>query len=143
MLILYQMNSWHCRHLDYILSFAQALTDTGAYLKIPTGFDIENNDRKDVSDEYYLKLLKNYYETKDTAANQFNVLQKAFKQYSFQHNTDIDLCLFTRNNCIIIIHAGDYLIFYENQKIFNELIESLKDDFKLTDEGDLETFLDT
>ena len=63
------MNSWHCRHLDYILSFAQALTDTGAYLKIPTGFDIENNDRKDVSDEYYLKLLKNYYETKDTAAN--------------------------------------------------------------------------
>ena len=35
----------------------------------------------------------------------------------------------------------DCLIFYKKKEILIELIESSKNDFKLTDEGDLESFL--
>ena len=55
----------------------------------------------------------------------------------------IDPCLFTRNNCIIIMHIDDCLIFYKNKKVLEDLIESLKGDFNLTNKGDLEAFLST
>ena len=79
MLILYQMNGWHCRHLDYVLAFTQVPTDTDLYLKILTGFHIEDKENNDISDEYCLKLLKNCYSTKDATANWFNVLQRALQ----------------------------------------------------------------
>ena len=77
MLILHQMNRWQCRHLDYVLAFAQAPTDTHVHLKIPTGFHAQNKDGVDASDEYCLKLLKNCYGAKDAAANW--LLQKALE----------------------------------------------------------------
>ena len=69
MLILHQVNNWKCCHLDYVLAFTQALTDTDVYLRIPAGFHIEDKDGDDISDQFYLKLLKNCYSTKDAAAN--------------------------------------------------------------------------
>ena len=60
-LILYQINKWKCRHLDYIL------------------FSCRERNGYDVSDQCYLKLLKNYYGTKDAAANWFAVLQKSLE----------------------------------------------------------------
>ena len=53
----------------------------------------------------------------------------------------IDLYLFTRKDCIIVTYVDDYLIFYKKKEILTQLIESLKDDFKLMDKGDLESFL--
>ena len=32
-------------------------------------------------------------------------------------------------------------MFYKNDKVLKDLISSIEDDFRLTDEGDLETFL--
>ena len=141
MLILHQVNNWKCRHLDYVLAFTQAPTDTDVFLRIPAGFHVENEDGVDITDSYCLKLLKNCYGTKDAAANWFAVLQKALEDRGFQQCTDIDPCLFTRSDCIIITYVDDCLIFYKNDEIFKELIKSLEDEFKLTDEGDLETFL--
>ena len=69
MMILHMMNGWHCRHLDYVLAFTQASTDTDVFLRIPTGYHVENQDGEDISDRYCLKLMKNCYGTKDAAAN--------------------------------------------------------------------------
>ena len=102
---------------------------------------MQDNDGNDVSSDYCLKLLKNCYGTKDAAANWFSMLQKALKQHGFKQNAEVDPCLLTRNNCIIIKHTDDYLIFCKNKRVLEELIESLKDKFKLTNKGDLETFL--
>ena len=124
-----------------MLAFTQAPTDTDVHLRIPTGFHVQDNNGNDVSNECCLKLLKNCYGTKDAAANWFSVLQKTLEQRSFKQNAEVDPFLFTRNDCIIIACVDDYLIFYKNKRALDELIESLKDEFKLTNEGDLETFL--
>ena len=39
------------------------------------------------------------------------------------------------------MYVDYYLIFYKNNKVLEELIISLEDEFKLMDEGNLETFL--
>ena len=135
------MNGWHCRNLDYVLTFTQAPTETHVHLRVPTGFHTQDNNGNNVSNEHFLKLLKNCYGAKDAAANWFSVLQKALEQRGFKQNVDVDPCLFTRSDCIIITHVDDCLVFFKNKRTLNELIESLKDEFKFTDEGDLETFL--
>ena len=43
---------------------------------------------------------------------------------------------------MIIVHADDCLMFYERKIVLNELVKSLKDDFKLTNKSNLEVFLD-
>ena len=127
--------------MDHELAFAQAPTDTDACLRIPTGFHMQDDNGNDVSNECCLKLLKNCYGTKDAAANWFSVLQKSLEQRGFKQNVEVDPCLFTRNDCIIVACVDDRLVFYKNKRVLDELIESLNDEFKLTDEGDLETFL--
>ena len=92
------------------------------YLRIPAGFHIENENDDNILDEYCLKLLKNCYSTKDAAANWFAVLQKALENQGFQQYVNIDPCLFTRNDCIIITYVDDYLIFYKNDKVLDESI---------------------
>ena len=62
-------DGWKCRHLDYVLAFTQAPTDTDVRLKTPTSFHVEDSDGNDVSDEFYVKLLKNCYGSSDTAAH--------------------------------------------------------------------------
>ena len=37
MLILHKINGWDCRHLNYVLAFAQAPTDADVFLKMPIG----------------------------------------------------------------------------------------------------------
>ena len=85
--------------------------------------------------------MKNCYGTKDAAANWFSILQKALKQCGFKQNAEVDSYLFTQNDCIIITCVDNCLIFYKNKRVLEELIESLKDEFKHTDKGNLETFL--
>ena len=91
--------------------------DIGVYLRIPTGYHIENQDGEDISDQYSLKLLKNCYGTKDAAANWFSVLQNGLETRRFVPSK-IDPCLFTRNDCIIITYVSDCLIFRQKHESF-------------------------
>ena len=49
--------------------------------------------------------------------------------------------MFTRSDCIFITHDDDCLIFHKNDEVLEDLIISSKNEFKLTDEDDLESFL--
>ena len=44
-------------------------------------------------------------------------------------------------NCVIIAHSHECLMFCKNDKELDDVITYLKNEFKLTDEGDLYTFL--
>ena len=134
------MNNWKCSHLDYVLDFTQSQTEIDAYLKTLSGCHIEDEEGNDTSEEYCLKVLKNCYGTKDAAANCFTALQKALEDRGFRQCADVDPCLFTRDNCVIITCVDDCLIFHKNDNTLKELIASLEIEFKLTNEGDLVTF---
>ena len=135
------MSDCKCHHIDYALEFSQAPTNAGVCLRILVGFHTKNKNGDDMSDQHYLELLKNYYGTKDTATNCFAVLQKALEQRGFQKCTNTDPYLFTMNDCTIITNVDDCLIFHNNYKVLEDLIMLLKDEFQLTDRGDLDAFL--
>ena len=78
--------------------------------------------------------------TRDAVANWLPVLQKSLEQHSFCQS-NVDPCLFARNDCVIATRVDDCLVFCKNDKILNELIDSLQGEFNLTDEGDLESSL--
>ena len=118
----------------------QASTGAGMCLKVPLGFHAKDAGGDDISNSYCLKFLKNYCGSRDAAANWHAVLLGSLEERRFKKST-IDPCLFTREDCAIITHADDCLIFCKKKEVLMDLIESLKDNFKLADKGDLESLL--
>ena len=57
--------------LDFVLAFSKALADIDMFLKVPSGFHAEDSKGSIVSKEYYLKLRKNYYGSKNAITNYF------------------------------------------------------------------------
>ena len=53
----------------------------------------------------------------------------------------IDLCLFLRNDIILIVYVDDCLLFSCKPKTLDKLISFLQQEFTLTDEGDVSAFL--
>ena len=93
-----------------------------------------------MSSDFCLKLLSDFYGTKDATPNLHNVISNGLSDRGLSQNA-IDLFLFARKDCIVIACVDACLMFYENDKVLKDLISSLVDDFRLTDEGHLETFL--
>ena len=77
------MNDWKCTHIGHVLSFAQVPTDADVHLKTPAGSHVEDSDRNDVSDEFFLKLIKNYYGNCYSAANWIQVLLFSLEERDF------------------------------------------------------------
>ena len=136
-LTLTQLAGWCSCQIDYILAFSQAPIDTDIYCYLPTGFHIKGGDNS----EFVLKLEKNLYGTKQAAANWYEMLKEGLNKEGFK-TSKIDPCLFLRHDVIIVTYVDDCLIFSKNQKIIEDLIKSLKQTSKLTDEGpDVNAFL--
>ena len=55
--------------------------------------------------------------------------------------SEIDPCLFCKKDSIIVTHVDYCIIFAEDHSKVKEIIKSLEDSFKLTDEGDLSAYL--
>ena len=51
---------------------------------------------------------------------------------------NVDPCHFVCKNYTTIVHVNNCLVFYKNNKVLNELIDSSQGKFNLTDEGNLE-----
>ena len=53
----------------------------------------------------------------------------------------VDPCLFYKEDSIIVTYVDDCIIFGKDHKKVKEIIKSLEENFKLTDEGDLSAYL--
>ena len=91
---------------------------------------------------YFLKLLNNWCGNRDVTANWFEALSKAIEERGFAQIT-IDLYLFSRGYCIAIARVDDFLVLHKKKDALIDLIDSLKDEFKLTDAVYLDSFLGT
>ena len=57
LLILVAINGWHTKQIDYVQAFPQAPVEKDLYMKVPTGFKVQEGNNKD----YCLQLHKNVY----------------------------------------------------------------------------------
>ena len=119
------------RQIDYVQAFPQAPLDDEVYMELPKGVMSENEGARD----YILRLRKNLYGLRQAAMNWFEYLKAGLIKRGFRQST-IDPCLFTKDDTILLVYVDDTLIFAKDQKVIDQLIESLRSEFDLTDEGD-------
>jgi len=131
------MNGWCARHVDYVLAFSQADCDTDVYLSLPPGFHVKD---KTEGQDYCIKLKKNLYGTCQASANWFVLLKDGLLKRGYVQSK-VDPCLFFKNDSIIVTYVDDCIIFAKDHNKVQEIIKSLEDSFKLTDEGDLSAYL--
>ena len=126
------------RQIDYVLAFLQAPIEADVYCYLPAGFHIKDGN----DDEYVIQLVKNFYGTKQAAANWFEMMKQGLEQQSFK-SSKTDPCLFLRNDTIIVTYVDDCLIFSKDKKNIDPLLDNLRKTFKLTDDegSDINAFL--
>ena len=113
------------------LAFPQAPLEDEVYMDLPKGVMSANQGAKN----YALRLRKNLYGLRQAAMNWFEHLKTGLIKRGFRQST-IDPCLFTKDDMILLVYVDDTLIFAKDQKVIQVLIESLRSEFDLTDEGD-------
>jgi len=117
-------------------------------MRIPAGFHISdhslsfsdgkwtNSNKRD----HVLKLKKNLYGLKQAGSNWFCTLREGLLTHRFMQSK-INPCLFLRKDVIFVVYIDDCLLFMCKPETLDKLISSLQQEFMLTDEGDVSTFL--
>ena len=127
---------WHMESIDFVLAFPQAPVVTETYMrppKVPPGFTI--SDLPAPSDHFtkVYKLLQNLYGLKDAGRTWYLHLKEGLVRRGWKQS-DIDSCLFMKDNVILIS---------PDLSRIKACVQSLKEDFTLTDDGPLHDYLGT
>ena len=72
LLILVALEVWKNMQVDYVQEFPQATIEKDLYLKVPSGFQVEDGDNND----YALKLQRNIYGQKQAGRIWYKYLTK-------------------------------------------------------------------
>ena len=85
-------------------------------------------------------MKKNLYETRQAAANWFDMLKTGLEDEGFGQKK-VEPCLFVRNNCIVIFYVDDCCIFSKDKEKIDAFLINISKAFKLTDEGYVKSYL--
>jgi len=135
LLILSVIYGYHSRSIDFVLAFPQATLKEMVFMEFPAGVEYPNGSRK----QYVLKLNKNLYGLKSGAYNWFQMLSEGLQHEKLGFkSSEIDPCVFIRKDAIILTWVDDCIIFSKNLKTIEVIVESLKEDFDVELEEDIE-----
>ena len=148
MLILSAVLGFASRQVDFVQAFPQAPLEDDVYMRIPQGFAfdpstgrlVQSDDPKHKDTKHCIKLKRNLYGCKQASRNWFLHLSQGLQAKGFVPSKT-DPCLFIRNDAIICLHTDDCCVFAKNDKIIDDLIATLSDEFLLKDKGNIEDFL--
>jgi len=129
------LNGWETRQIDFVLAFPQAKVDCPMYMEVPQGCNVEGS-RKD----YVLSLKKNLYGARQASRVWFNYLTAGLKKRGFKQSK-VDQSVFYKGETIFIVYVDDGILIGPNSEEINGIIKSLKRDYNLTDEGELNEYL--
>ena len=68
------------------------------------------------------------------------MISKGLLDLGFEQ-TDTDQCVFKKENVIILIYVDDCIILSRTKEDLDKTLQDIKKDFKVTDEGNIETYL--
>ena len=124
------------RSVDYDSAFAQAELPTPIWIEFPLGFTSTEGDKS----THCLQLHKLLYGT-TIAPMLWNLkLTKGLQSRGYRVSA-FDPCLFIKGNILIACFVDDCVFCSPSAEINEREINSLRQDFDLTDEGDLSAFL--
>jgi hypothetical protein len=134
-LILSLILNWHTRSLDFVLAYPQADVKTNIYMRLPKYTKV-----KHANGPAYLKLRKNLYGLKDAGLTWFQHVTKGLIDRGFKPS-DIDQCVFTKGKTILVLYVDDAILFGPDKTEIDQIVESLKQGFSLTDDGEMKDYL--
>ena len=141
MLILIITNKWVTRVIDYTNAFPQADIDTDIYVETPAMFGSKKGTDK------VLKLKKSLYGLKQSPRTFYQHLSKGLTKRGWTPS-DIDPCLFMKENMICVVYVDDTIFTGPDQAAIDNEIRLLgmrrydeKRPFEFRDEGEISAFL--
>ena len=122
--------------IDYTNAFAQPPLDEEVYIELPQSFSAPDDG------DYVLRLRKSLYGMRQAALTWFQHLSNHLSQRGFNPSV-IDPCLFvcTERLLFVLVYVDDVIIIGREQAAIDALIASMMDEFAMTDEGTLESYL--
>ena len=129
---------YHTRCIDFSSAFVQAKLDKPVWIDLPKGdypeLFGENTTGK------CLELKKSLYGLSVAPKLWYQHLRDRLIERKFKPSK-MDPCLFYRNNIAIAIYVDDMFMIGKHQKELQEIINELSQEFTVTDEGTLSTYL--
>ena len=136
LLVLSIVHKLRTKSIDFVLAFPQADITKDIYMELPYGFNYGKDKRL-----YVLKLKKNLYGLCDASYNWFNKITEGLESEGFVRS-EIDQCVFLRNDCIILLYVDDMIALSKNNDVLENLVVNLRNkNYILTDEGSLSKYL--
>jgi hypothetical protein len=141
LLALCNIHKLESKSIDFVLAFPQAELAVDIWMELPQGIAISNHE--DHSQMYVLKLKKSLYGLKQASLNWFEKLKQGLTNRGFTPS-EINQCLYMKKDMIILTYVNDCIIIGTSMKSIDAFIQSMqhgKENFILTDEGDVNKFL--
>jgi hypothetical protein len=135
LLILTLLLGLKSRSVDFTLAFTQAPIDMPTFLELPAGFSVDG----DVGD-YVLELRKTLYGLRQAGLNWFETLRQHLLSIGFIQSS-LDPCCFIREDLVLLCYVDDCLISCPDNGKITKVIDELKQQFKLEDQGDVAAYL--
>lgn len=145
MIVFTLINNWHMESIDFVLAFPQAPVQTDIYMKppkVPRNFVIPDLPNPVDRFNKCYKLMKNLYGLKDAGRTWFEHLKAGLIKWGWR-TSEIDSCLFTKDGIILVVYVHDAILISPDKTKITTEIESLKQEFVLTDDGKLQDYLGT
>lgn len=145
MLCMVVIIDWHMESVDFIQAFPQAPIKTEIFMhppEVPSSFTIP--DLPNFIDRFnnVYKLLKNLYGLKDARKTWNDYLDKGLIKRGWEQSK-VDAYLYTKNGIILALYVDDAVLISTLRAKIDFEIKSLKQDYDLTDEGELKDYLGT
>jgi hypothetical protein len=140
LLALCNIHGLESKSIGFVLAFPQADLNENIWMELPTGIVVSG--KSDKSRAYVLKLKKSLYGLKQASLNWFKKLKLGLIDRGFAPS-EINPCLYLKENMVLLIYVNDCIIISPSKESINRLILSMQsglENFKLTDEGDVNKF---
>ena len=141
LLALCNIHGLESKSIDFILAFPQADLDVDIWMELPLGIEVAESPEQ--SRAYVLKLKKSLYGLKQASLNWFEKLKQGLIDRGFKPS-EIDPCLYLKENMVLLTYVDDCIIISPSKENIDRLVRSMQqgpENFKLTDEGDVNKFL--
>ena len=122
MLVLAILHGWAMRQVDFVQAYAQAPIECDMYMELPPGIETKHGNSKD----YVLKLLANLYGQKQAGRVWNQYMTDKLRDIGFQQS-QIDECVFYRDDIIFIVYVDDGLFFGSDDDVLTQVISKLKE----------------
>ena len=101
---------------------------------------IHYKDLLEDKSHYVVRLKKNLYDLKQTVMNWYHKLRHGLLARGYTKSV-VDTYFFIKDDILCLIYVDDTIFFAKDQSLIDREITDMKQDFDLTDEGEVDAFL--